>query len=420
MAEYFCLAMVAQAAAGSRLAAAQLPRSYGVEQYEVAIAPDLAAKRIAGEETIHYQSRIDRLDALDLDAGDLEISSVLDGGTRQWFERKDKVLIVVLSTPARPGQHRSITIRYQAGPAEGLVFFPDQVYTRPFTSDWMVCNDRPDERATLRLTVAAPGDLKAAATERIDSPAPPYLYGFAAGAFTESTEEVNGVKLRVLGRASVAELAGAELTGAVLRFLAERTGKPYPGSAYTQVFVHGDVTGTGAGLTLLPESYGEKLSRTPDDLGPLAREAARQWYGVAIPCRDWSDFWLSEGLATFLADAFLEQRFGKPRYEREIERSRQIHEGLKAEGKDRPLSDSVAENLRQAGGEIPTHKGVWVLSLLRRQLADVAFWGGLRRYTSDYWGRPVTSEDFEKSIQTASRKDLTKFFERWVNGCCTR
>jgi len=50
----------------------------------------------------------------------------------------------------------------------------------------------------------------------------------------------------------------------------------------------------------------------------------------------------------------------------------------------------------------------------------VAFWGGLRRYTGDYWGRPVTSEDFEKSIETASRKDLTKFFERWVNGCCTR
>ena len=67
-----CLALLAP------LAAAPLPRSYGVEQYEVSVTPDLASKRLAGEVTIHFQSRIDRLEALELDAGDLEIASVLD------------------------------------------------------------------------------------------------------------------------------------------------------------------------------------------------------------------------------------------------------------------------------------------------------------------------------------------------------
>lgn len=409
------LAAVAQLHTGARLDAAQLPRNYGVEQYEVAIRPDLAAKRILGEVTIHFQSRIDRLDALELDAGDLEIASVFDGGVRQWFERKGRLLIVVLATPARPSEHRSIAIRYQAGPAKGLVFFPDQVYTSSIASDWMVCSDRPDERAALRLSIAAPGNLKVAATGRIDTPAPPYLYGFAVGAFDESTSEVNGVKLRVLGRASV-----SELTVAAMRFLSERTGKPYPGSTYTQVLVHGDTIEEAAGLTFLPESYGEKLSKTPDDLWLLARELARQWYGVAITSRDWSDFWLGEGLATFLADAFLEQRFGKQRYEREIERSRQIYETLKADGKDRPLSYGDPETRQQAGGEIPSHKGAWVLYQLRRQLTDEVFWRGLRLYTDKYWGRPVTTEDFEKSMATAARKDLTKFFDRWVTGCCAK
>jgi aminopeptidase N len=388
--------------------AAPLPRNYAVEHYDVSVAPDLAAKSLSGEVTISYHSRIGRLDALELDAGALQIASVLDNQAPQWFERKGSLLIVVLTNPVRTGEHRRVTIRYQAGPAKGLVFFPDQVYTSFFTSDWMVCNDRSDEPATLRLQVAAPADFKIAATERLDTPTPPFLYAFAVGAFEESTSEVNGVKLRVLGHASV-----FEPTSAALRFLAERSGKPYPGSTYTQVFAHGSVEQEAAGMTLLPESYGADLAAHPDNLWLLAHELAHQWYGIGIPCKDWSDFWLNEGMATFLADAFLERRFGKARYEREIEHSRQIYETLKAAGKDRPLSFSDWETPQQAGGQIPYHKGAWVLSQLRRQLSDEVFWRGLRLYTSEHWGKPVTSADFDKSMETAAGKSLTRFFEKW-------
>jgi aminopeptidase N len=388
--------------------AAPLPRNYAVEHYDVSVAPDPTAKSLSGEVTISYHSRIGRLDALELDAGALQIASVLDNQAPQWFERKGSLLIVVLTNPVRTGEHRRVTIRYQAGPAKGLVFFPDQVYTSFFTSDWMVCNDRSDEPATLRLQVAAPADFKIAATERLDTPTPPFLYAFAVGAFEESTSEVNGVKLRVLGHASV-----FEPTSAALRFLAERSGKPYPGSTYTQVFAHGSVEQEAAGMTLLPESYGADLAAHPDNLWLLAHELAHQWYGIGIPCKDWSDFWLNEGMATFLADAFLERRFGKARYEREIEHSRQIYETLKAAGKDRPLSFSDWETPQQAGGQIPYHKGAWVLSQLRRQLSDEVFWRGLRLYTSEHWGKPVTSADFDKSMETAAGKSLTRFFEKW-------
>ena len=389
--------------------AAPLPRNYAVEHYDVSLAPDLAAKHLAGEETIRFHGRIDRLDGLELDAGGLQIASVTDGAVAQWFERKGALLIVVLAKPVLRGEHRSIAIRYQAGPAKGLVFFPDQVYTSFFTSDWMVSNDRPDEPATLRLQIAAPPNLKVAASARLDSPTPPFLYGFAMGAFEESASEANGVKLRVLGHAQV-----FEATGAALRFLAERSGRPYPGDTYTQVFTHGNVEQEVAGFTLLPESYGEDLAAHPDNLWLLAHELAHQWYGIGIPCKDWSDFWLNEGLATFLADAFLERRFGKARYRREIERSRKIYETLKAEGQDRPLSYNDWETPQQAGGQIPYHKGAWVLDQLRRQLSDEVFWRGLRLYTSQHWGKPVTSDDFQKSMEEAAGKSLGKFFERWV------
>src|SRR5579872_5041372 len=106
------------------LAAAPLPRPYQVEHYDVRLTPDLAAKRMAGEVTIQLVSRIERLDAVELDAGSLEIASVQEGQSARYFERRDKSLIVVLPNPAYRNSRRTLTIRYTAVPAKGLVFFP--------------------------------------------------------------------------------------------------------------------------------------------------------------------------------------------------------------------------------------------------------------------------------------------------------
>ena len=398
------------------LGAAPLSRPYVVEHYDVHLTPDLAAKKMAGEVTIKLTSRIDRLDAVELDAGDLEIASVKEGQAARYFERKEKSLIVVLGAPAFKNQHRTLTIRYTAGPAKGLVFFPDQIYTSFFTSDWMPSDDRPEDRATLRIALDVPARFKTAASGHpdgtdwvIDTPTPPFLFAFAAGEFAESTRKEDGVTLRILGKADV-----FEATAAAMRFLVERSGKPYPGDTYTQIFTHGTVEQEAVGMTLLPESYVKDLTQQPDDLWLLAHELAHQWYGIAIPAKDWSDFWLSEGMATFLADAFLEQRFGKARYDREIAHSKQIYDTLRTQGKDRPLFFTDWQTPQQAGGALPYHKGAWVLSELRRQLTDEVFWRGLRAYTTAHWGNPVTSDDLQAAMQSAAGKDLTKFFQQWV------
>ncbi len=56
-----------------------------VEHYDVHLKPDLAAKRMAGEASIKLTSRADRLDAVELDAGEMEIASVKDGQTALYF-----------------------------------------------------------------------------------------------------------------------------------------------------------------------------------------------------------------------------------------------------------------------------------------------------------------------------------------------
>jgi len=401
-------------------AAAPLTRPYMVEHYDVHLTPDLAAKRMAGEATIKLTSRTDRLDAIELDAGDMQIASVKEGQAALYFERKEKILIVAMNSPVYKNDHRSITIRYTALPAKGLVFFPDQIYTSFFTSDWMPCDEHPEDRATLALTIDVPPQFKVAAsghpegsTWTLDMPYPAFLFAFAAGDFVEGIRKVDGVTLRVLGKANV-----FDDTAAVMKFLTERSGRPYPLDTYTQVFTHGTVEQEAVGMTLLPEKYAADLAGHPDNLNLLAHELTHQWYGIKIVARDWSDFWLSEGMATFLADAFLEQRFGKARYEREIAASKQTYDNLRAQGRDRPLFFTDWQTPQQAGGPLPYHKGAFVLAELRRLLTDEVFWRGLRAYTNAHWGGQVTSDDFEAAMASVAGKDLskqlTKLFQQYI------
>lgn len=407
-----------------------------MEHYDAAIQPDLSAKSVSGDVSIRFRSRIDRLSAVELDAGALEIGAVTEGGVAQYTERKGNLLIVVLGKPANSGEQRTLAIHYRAPAAKGLAFFDGQVYGALVTSDWLPSNDRTDDRATLRLRisadpkwkVAASGKLAGASTEngrsvtewKIETPTPTYLFAFAAGEFTESVTQHNKVALRILAPAGLAPAPIADAAGAAMQFFADRIGVPYPLDAYTQVFVPGAVEAEAVGLSMLPVSYGEKLAKQPDDLWLLADALAHQWYGVGVICADWSDLWLSEGISTFMADAFIEKRFGKPRYEHEIDRSRGVFESLQGDGKDRPLSWGDWQTSQQAAGDLPYHKGAVVMDLLRRELTDEVFWRGLHRYTSEYWGKPVTSDHLEQAMGAASgkAKSLTKFFERWITGCC--
>lgn len=407
------------AAAVPQALAVPAARPYTVDHYDVRITPDLGKQHLTGEVAIEFHATTDRLEAIELDAATtLEVTAVLDGGVSQKFKHEGGQVLVALSKAALKGERRTLTVRYQAGPGKGLKFFPDQVYSAYSTDEWLVCNFRPDGRATLRLWITAVDGLQVAASGEgsspwhIDTPTPPFLYGFAVGHFTEWTSP----GLRILGPPGDAApwRAILAITREAIQFFAEKTGKEYSGALYTQVFTHGRPEQENANLTLLPESYRESLQKLPDDLWLLAHELAHQWFAVQIQCRDWSDFWLNEGMATFLADAFLEHRFGRQRYEKEIEESRTLYEGFKSQGKDRSLSFHNWTTTQEANGRIPYHKGAYVLDLLRRQMGDEAFWRGFRLYTRQSWTRSVTSEDFQNAMQAASGKSLAPFFEQWV------
>ena len=217
------------------------PRLYTVENYQVSLQPDFTKQRVFGEVSIRLHSLADTaIAALEFDAGSLVVTSVLEGNVTQSFERSKSKLFVVLSRPVNADEPRTITVRYEAGPAAGLKFFPDQIYTS-IPSDWMPCNDVPSERATLHLTLTAPRNMNAAASGRLigtrasgeqtitewqlDSPADPSLFGFALGNFAESTS--GNLHILAAGTEIPSSAQILQSTGAAMLYLAERTGRVY-------------------------------------------------------------------------------------------------------------------------------------------------------------------------------------------------
>jgi aminopeptidase N len=204
-------------------------------------------------------------------------------------------------------------------------------------------------------------------------------------------------------------------TGNMLKFFGDRSAIPYRGT-YNQALVTNTIGQEIAGLALMSEAYGQATLEHPRQEDLIAHEAAHQWWGIKVTCRSWSDFWLNEGVANFMAAAYIQHRFGEKAYQTIIERWRQRVEGLVATGSDHPLVYEQWDHPSRDDRAVVYLKGAYVLHLLRGELGEVTFWKGIQDYTREFNGRSVTTADFKGAIEHSSGKDLDTFFRRWVTG----
>jgi aminopeptidase N len=415
--------------------AAAIVPAIDVIHYDARIEPDIPGRAIHGAVTIRFAARRGSLGEVEFDSGDLVIEAVRERGVSLEFTQHDRRASIRLARAAKVDEVREIEVEYHGAPRSGMLFFADrsQIYTVFSTSQWLVCIDAPDDKATLRLVVTLPAGLVAVgsgretARERLpdgrtryewrqERPVSTYTFGFAAGNFSEVTSAKQDVRVRYLAEGfTPAEVRRIfDDTSNMLDFYADRAGVPYPGRVYTQVLTIQGIGQEMSGLALMPEAYGRSVLKEENATGLGAHELAHQWWGNQVTCRDWTHFWLNEGFATFMAAAYLEHRSGHQAYLEAIDAVRARYERVKDAGHDRPLVFPKWERPTADDRTIVYQKGAYVLFRLRELLGDRLFWDGIRHYTRRYFGKSVTSKDFQTAMEESSGRNLSEFFARWV------
>jgi aminopeptidase N len=407
-----------------------------VLHYDVRLEVPRGEASVPGVETIRLRVGPDGADEVVFDAAGLRIDAVSERHAPLPFAHEGERLTVRWKRRARPGEVRTIEVRYRFRSGRGLRTTADQAFTVFTTWGWMVSRSDPGDRATatFRLTAppglrlvatGAPGRTRTLAEGRIESeyhlrrPWPAYIYGFAAGRWETLEARHERVRLRILAPADLAPKLAPVLaeTDAMRRFFEEKAGLPLPHDTYTQVFLPGAPPQEMVDLSLLSTDYAKSLLEDAHEDWAVAHELAHQWWGNLLTCRDWSHFWLNEGFATFMTAAWKEKRWGREAYDREMTLARTRMARLRGEGKDRPLVLTTWKTPGEAGGPVVYSRGALLLDALRRDLGDDAFWRGVRDYTkAGARTGGVESHDLRAAMERAAGRDLGPFFTRWLSG----
>ncbi len=416
--------------------AAACGAGYQVRGYDARLEVSPAERSLTGDVSIDLESCTQALTAVELEAKDMVVARVTEGERALAFTLDSGALHVRLPAPARQGERRVLRVRYTARPTRGMRFGPDFVYTVFHTGHWLVSNPDPADKATLALQVTLPAGLGAVSggeevarttlpdgrmryTWRETRPFSSYLFGFAAGRLTGREARAGATRLRYAGQGfTPAQLDTVfAATEPALRFFEGVSGVPYPGGGYAQVLLPGAPPQELGGMSLLDTAYGRSVLQDPREDYLVVHELAHTWWGNLVTAAKWSDFWLNEGITTFMVAAYKERRWGRDEYERELQIARGRYERALAQGSTRPVVFTGVRSSAEAGGPITYSGGALVMHLLRGQVGEKAFWDGIGAYTRAGAATGlVSTDDLRRAMEGASGKELGWFFDRWAYG----
>ncbi len=229
-----------------------------------------------------------------------------------------------------------------------------------------------------------------------------------AGRWVETARAIDGIEALALLATRDDSLAAKYLdaTGPYIAMYAQLLGA-YP---YTKFALVENFWETGYGMpsfTLL----GSKVIRLPFILtSSYPHEILHNWWGNGVYVAATSGNW-SEGLTAYLADhLFAEQKGGGAAYRQE---ALQKYADYASREKDFPLS-GFRERHSPATEAVGYGKALMLFHMMRRELGDDAFVGGLRALYSGKKFQRASFDDIRRGFETASARDLATSFTPWV------
>lgn len=348
-----------------------------------------------------------------------------------------------LPAPFARGEEVEVLVRYLVQrPLTGLHFGPDWAATDHETERaryWLACVDHPSVRPTVALTLVLPAgqaargpgalvgvealaDGRQAWRWELNHPCPSYLLCFVAGALVEADGgEHQGRPIRFYAPAPWTE---ADLrrsfgpTAALIDWMTGFLGRPLPWPRYEQFAVPG-IGGAMENISLVSWDDGflcdERLHEEQGWIVDLINlhELAHTWFGDDLVCQDFSHSWLKESWATYMESVWIEQTQGVEA------RQAWLSVGLRNyldEARSRYRRPIATRRFDSSWDLFDRHLypgGAVRLHLLRTELGEEDFWGGVRAYLARHSGGLVETDDLRRALEEASGRSLSRFFEQW-------
>lgn len=320
------------------------------------------------------------------------------------------------------------------------LFVPDRASTA------FPCFDQPDIKARYQLELEVPKEWVAVANGAMEEmteegnkkqyrfsktkPISTYLFAFAAGRFQQMTQVQNGREMNMYFRETdslkVANNAQEvfELHGTALSWLENYTGIPYPFEKFDFVliptFQYGGMEHVGNIFYKEPSLFLDLSATENQKLGRaslIAHETAHMWFGDLVTMDWFSDVWLKEVFANFMAAKIVNPSF--PEINHDL-RFLMAHQPA-AYGEDRsegshPIQQQL-ENLKDAGtlyGRIIYQKAPVVMQQLEQLVGEEGFQKGLQEYLSTFSFGNAGWDDLINILDQQTEVDLKTWSQVWV------
>ena len=392
-------------------------------------------KVLKGTSTLTIERKQSNADKLILDTRDLKITKAeasLSGNGSGFTPAKfsmgkaDKILGAPL-TIELPAQATTVRIEYESSPmASGVQWLTAEqtagkqhpyVFTQSqsiHARSWIPLQDSPGVRVTYSARIRTPKELRAvmSAEENPSAPGsgeysfkmtqaiPPYLIALAAGNIAFKSL---GNRTGVYTEPEMMEKAASEL--ADTEKMVEATEKlygPYRWGRYDILVLPPSFPYGGMENPRLTFATPTILAGDKSLVSLIAHELAHSWSGNLVTNATWRDFWLNEGVTTYLERRIVEAIYGRQNEEMQAVLGRQTLEGLlaKYEPRDQILHiDLTGLDPDDGSTEVPYEKGALFLRQLEETVGREKFDQFLKGYFDSFAFQSITTGDFRAYLQ---------------------
>lgn len=418
--------------------------SIDVEHYRFQIEVTDKSDRISGEATITFKIKkpvseleLDLINKQAVGVG-MEILRVMRHGEDLVFSHQQNRVKISLPTQVQEGETLTIQVYYQGVPQDGLIIGKNKFGDRGYFGDnwpdrgrhWLPVIDHPSDKASVEFIVIAPSHYSVVSNGvkveespldgertlthwREDTPIPVKVMVIGIARFAVQQSGVVAtipVESWVYPQNRIEGFNDYRFAPKVLDYFCNHIG-PYPFKKLANVQSKTRWGGLeNAGAIFYTES---SVNGKGNHESLIAHEIAHQWFGNSATENDWHHVWLSEGFATYFANLYLENAYGRNKLiEEQVSDRKQIIEYYKKN--QAPIVDTTLTDINKVLSINTYQKAGWVLHMLRNKIGDSTFWSGIRKYYTTFQYRNALTSDFINIMESVSGQDLKKFFSQWL------